>query len=139
MENKKIYLINKYNSSIRNKIYFSNIFINSEINNIFELIDFYELNDAICSEVIYKFKCINNIGYEILEIREELLISVNLKNNKKEYTLFNEHWCGEGVEIIYQSYDLEEVFYQGYYFLNKLFQKYKNNIQSKIPKYQNNY
>lgn len=120
----------KYMPSIKNKIYYSEIFLNKDILNLFKLIevqgDF--INKETYSTLKYQFLSINKEAKDILETREDLFIGCygsNYKKGKIKYILFNEYWCGPGADILYSSENLSEIIYFGFDYLIKLKNKNK--------------
>lgn len=132
MVNNNFIIHERYENYIKNKVYYSDIFVNKEIIKMFKLKEIDNLlHDDSCSILILEFEPTNKKAINLLEIRESLKISYtnyNKNSGIKSYLLFNEFWCGQGVDILFKSSNLNEIIYYGYKYLEVLLQKYNEKL-----------
>lgn len=115
---KSILLIKNYLSSIKNKIYYSLIFINENTKRNFKLEDVKEherVNDYN-QLLLYSILPLTDEAKSLLNIYE---YSIATWDNKKYY-LVQESWCGPGLWIIHNSDSFEEIIFMTFYFLESL-------------------
>ena len=84
-----------YSSSIKNKIFFSYIFVNPLISKYFKLIELPGniFNNETLGLLHYQFLSTCETSRKILRTREDLYIASYEEKKIKTYFLFNEHWC----------------------------------------------
>lgn len=105
----------KYESSIKNKIYYSLIFINDNIKKNFKLEDVkeYETKNDYNQLLLYNVLPLNDEAKSLLNIYEYYIATWD----NKKYYLMQESWCGPGLWFIHNSDSLEEIIFMTFYFL----------------------
>lgn len=108
----------KYESSIKNKIYYSLIFINENTKKNFKLeyVEEYEIINDYNQLLLYSILPLTDDAKSLLNIYEYYITTWD----NKKYYLVQESWCGPGLWIIHNADSLEEIKFMTFYFLENL-------------------